>query len=216
MGTFRFIVIALLSIFLVGCSTSPPNINLHDSTQNSLDNFGILAVTGESGMFFGSAFSIHKDLIATASHLYTPGCKLYFNDKLGELYKNDPNMDIAIFIIPNHGFKVFELADAQLMEKSYVIGYIGYYTQKWPVVGQGYITSLNFNGMLLSSNSVQPGLSGCPILRSDYRVLGITSACLRWSEDGIQSFVPNSTMSTFAPSTNIRLLLLNTPYENGV
>ena len=140
----------------------------------------------------GAGFFINNNgYIITAAHVITKSIELWIkiSSEGQKIYKAKiicvyPAFDIAIIKILNYKNKYhLNLGDSDklhLRETVYTIGYPN--NTKYPIVTSGTISGSR-DDYIQTDTPVNPGNSGGPLLDSDNKVVGITSARIKESEN---------------------------------
>lgn len=185
----------------MGCQ----NQTIDQSFLNNINNVPLVSDM-ETGDPIGSSFAISPHFIVTVYHITSRYPHICFNNIPGTLYQIDPQHDIAIYAVPSHNFRIYELDNPQLGEEVNNLGWINILHKTRLITNKLTTTNLDIDGYLLFTGAVHAGMSGGPILNKNGKVIGINSACPDWAEGTLPFPIPNSAIVIGASSKYINPL----------
>ena len=182
--------------FMAGCSVNRPVVLPEGSGYVSVDDTGwqsILRVGNAYDPFLGTAWCVAPGLFATAAHVPAGEDALTVGGYAADLIYFDGPSDIAILrcraaIVPPLELNLTPVVGIRARARGYTNG------GGRQVQTTGSISCVAWSdGFVGYDGGIQPGMSGCPVLDDEGRVLGIVSSAFAWHELSPFS-APNPTM----------------------
>lgn len=159
-------------------------------------------VWDQRGYFIGSSWHLGEGLFVTCAHVVEGLERIYVNGEPAELLAYDRDRDVAVLRSKPTGLG-FRVRGPRLGERAQARGFtgFGYEAGGYRMQTTGTISSLNYAGTTGYDGGIHPGMSGCPVIAEDGRVIGMVAAAPRWQ------YGVNPTMGMLSTIESLSIIL---------